>query len=95
MISKLKYILDPLDREVLDRAFDEAWAAVHAKANALIQSGSDEELEALLRRELMEIASFNGLDKRIVEKILSDSAQELAIGLLVSKIAGVGMPMLT
>ena len=32
MISKLKYILDPLDREVLDRAFDEAWAAVHAKA---------------------------------------------------------------
>ena len=35
MISKLKYILDPLDREVLDRAFDEAWAAVHAKANAL------------------------------------------------------------
>jgi hypothetical protein len=71
MISKLKYILDPLDREVLDRAFDEAWAAVHAKANALIES--DEELEALLRRELMEIASFNGLDEQIVQKILSDS----------------------
>ena len=51
MISKLKYILDPLDREFLDRAFDEALAAVHAKANALIESGSDEELEALLRTQ--------------------------------------------
>ena len=73
MISKLKYFLDPLDREVRDRAFDEAWAAVQAKANVLIKSGSDEELEALLRRELMEIASFNGLDEQIVQKILSDS----------------------
>jgi hypothetical protein len=73
MISKLKYVLDPLDREVLDRAFDEAWAAVHAKANVLIESGSDEELEALLPRELMEIATFNGLDEQIVQKILSDS----------------------
>ena len=72
MISKLKYILDPLDREVLDRAFDEALAAVHTKANTLIESGSDEELEALLRRELMEIASFNGLDEQSVQKILSD-----------------------
>ena len=73
MILKLKYILDPLDREFLNRAFDEALAAVHPKANALIESGSDEELEALLRRELMEIASFNGLDEQIVQKILSDS----------------------
>ena len=82
MISKLKYILDPLDREVLDRAFDEAWAAVHAKANALIESGSDEELEALLRRELMEIASFNGLDKQVVQKIFQTvgSTSEPGIG---------------
>ena len=58
--------------------FDEAWAAVHAKANALIESRSDEELEALLRRELMEIASFNGLDGKIVQKILSDSARNRA-----------------
>ena len=72
MFSKLKYILDPLDREVLDRAFDEALAMVHTKANTLIKSGSDEELEALLRRELMEIASFNGLDEQSVQKILSD-----------------------
>ena len=38
-----------------------------------LTSGSDEELEAPLRRELMEIASFNGLDEQIVQKILSDS----------------------
>ena len=77
MFSKLKYILDPLDREVLDRAFDEALATVHTKANTLIKSGSDEELEALLLRELMEIASFNGLDEQSVQKILSDSGLDL------------------
>src|SRR6476661_4775246 len=79
MISKFKRILDPLDREVLERALDEAWAAVHAKANALIESGSDEELEAVLRRELMEIASFNGLDgEQIVQTILSDNDRSLS-----------------
>jgi len=77
MSSKLKYILDPLDRELLDRAFDEAWAAVYAKANALIESGSDEVLETLLRRELMEIASFSGLDEQTVQKILCDSGLDL------------------
>ena len=82
MISKLKKILDPLDREVLDRAFDEALAAVHAKAKALIESGSDEELEALLRRELMEIASFNGLDEQTVQKFfaIAGSISEPGIG---------------
>ena len=99
MISKFKRILDPLDREVLERALDEAWAAAHAKANALIESGSDEELEALLRRELMEIASFNGLDEQIVQKFFpmvgSISKPGIGISLLVSQIAGVGMPMLT
>jgi hypothetical protein len=72
-----RWSLSPLDREVLDRAFDEAWAAVHAKANALIESSSDEELEALLRRELTEIASFNGLDEQIVQKILSYSGLDV------------------
>jgi hypothetical protein len=43
-----------------------------AKAHALIESGSDEVLEALLRRELLEIASFNGLDEQTVQKILCD-----------------------
>jgi len=44
----------------------------------LIESGSDEELEALLRRELMEIASINGLDgEQIVQTILSDNGLDL------------------
>jgi hypothetical protein len=33
------------------------------------KTGSDEELEALLRRELMEIASFNGLDEQSVQRL--------------------------
>jgi hypothetical protein len=44
----------------------------------LIESGSDEELEALLRRELMEIPSINGLDgEQIVQTILSDNGLDL------------------
>ncbi|MGA8435625.1 MAG: hypothetical protein WB713_12700 [Methyloceanibacter sp.] len=56
-------------------------------------------MEALLRRELMEIASFNGLDEQIVQKFFpmvgSISKPGIGISLLVSQIAGVGMPMLT
>ena len=64
----------PCGASILDRAFDKAWAEVHAKNNALIESGSDEDLEALLRRKLMEIASYHGLDgKKIIQKILPDS----------------------
>ena len=55
-------------------------------------------MEALLRRELMEIASFNGLDEQIVQKFFpmvdSISKPGIGIGLLVSKTTGVGMPML-
>ena len=47
------------------------------KRPCIDESGSEEELEALLRRELMEIASFNGLDEQIVQKILSDSELDL------------------
>ena len=38
MISKLKYIPDPLDREVLDRAFDEAVAAAEQSLGTFRQS---------------------------------------------------------
>jgi hypothetical protein len=54
-------------------------------------------MEALLRRELMEIASFNGLDEQIVQKFFpmcSISKPGIGIGLLVSKTTGVGLPML-
>ena len=48
--------LDPLDVEILERAFDAALAVV--KEN---QFDSDEGLETILRRELIEIACFNGV----------------------------------
>jgi hypothetical protein len=48
--------MDPLDLEILERAFDATWTAVKAH-----DFDSDEGLEALLRRELIEIACFNGV----------------------------------
>ena len=48
--------LDPLDRELFQRAFDAASSAV--KADEL---DSDEKLEAALRSELLSIALLNGM----------------------------------
>jgi len=60
MRSTFRRDLDPLDLEILERAFDGAWVAVKEN-NALAHLDSDEELEAALRRELIEIARFNGV----------------------------------
>jgi hypothetical protein len=51
---------DPLDREILERAFDAAWAAVKG-GHAPVDFDSDEGLEGILHRELIEIACFNGV----------------------------------
>jgi hypothetical protein len=51
--------LDPLDLEILERAFDAARAAV--KEGHPTEFDSDEGLEAILRRELIEIAYFSGV----------------------------------
>jgi hypothetical protein len=51
--------LDPLDREILERAFDADLAAPNG--NPSIGFDSDEGLEVILRRELLEIACFNGV----------------------------------
>ena len=48
--------LDPLDRELFQRAFDAACSAV--KADEL---DSDEKLEAALRCELLSLACLNGV----------------------------------
>jgi hypothetical protein len=52
--------LDPLDREILEKAFDAAWTGVK-EGDPLVDFDSDEGLEAILRRELIEIACFNGV----------------------------------
>ena len=55
MVCKSNRVFDPLDLEILERAFDGAWTAFKES-----QFASDTEFEALLHRELTEIAAFNG-----------------------------------
>jgi hypothetical protein len=52
--------LDPLDNEILERAFDASWEAIRSAAQHF-DAESDEELEVELRRELIEIARLNGV----------------------------------
>jgi hypothetical protein len=53
--------LDPLDNEILERAFDATWDAIKGTGHHF-DAESDEELEAALRRELIEIARLNGMN---------------------------------
>ena len=46
--------------EILQRAFEATWAAIKAGGQSF-EFESDEALEAALRRELIEIARFNGV----------------------------------
>ena len=60
MFRSLRHKLDPLDREILEKAFDATWDAV-IENNLPVDLDSDEAFEAILRRELIEIACFNGV----------------------------------
>ncbi len=60
LFRSLRHKLDPLDREILEKAFDATWDAIKG-TNLSIDYDSDEALEAILRRELIEIACFNGV----------------------------------
>ena len=65
-----KNALDPLDREILERAFDVTWEAIKG-GHQHFDADSDEELEAEVRRELVEIARVNGVsDPEILKDIL-------------------------
>jgi hypothetical protein len=55
-----RHELDPLDVEILQRAFDAAWAAIKTNGQ-YFDFESDEALEAALHCELIEIARFNGV----------------------------------
>jgi hypothetical protein len=59
LFRSLRHKLDPLDREILERTFDATLAAV--KDDSPVDVDSDESLEAMLRRELIEIACFTGM----------------------------------
>ena len=60
MFRLLRHKLDPLDREILERTFDATLAVVKGDESP-VTFDSDEDLEAILRRELIEIAHFNGV----------------------------------
>jgi hypothetical protein len=55
-----RHELDPLDVEILQRAFEVTWAAIKASGQSF-DFESDEELEAALHREPIKIARFNGV----------------------------------
>lgn len=61
MFKSLRHEFDPLDREILERAFDATWAAVKGNDRSSVNIDSDEGLEAILRCELIEMAYLNGL----------------------------------
>jgi hypothetical protein len=60
LFRSLRHELDPLDLEILERAFDLTRGAIQARCQPT-DFDSDEGLEAILRRELIEIARFNGV----------------------------------
>jgi hypothetical protein len=62
--------LDPLDNEILERALDATRYAIKTTGQHF-DAESDEELEAALRRELIEIARLNGVrDSETLKDIL-------------------------
>src|SRR4029079_3986885 len=63
--------LDPLDREILERAFDVTWESIK-QSHLHFDADSDKELEAEVRRELVEIARINGVsDPETLKDILT------------------------
>ena len=68
-----KNALDSLDMEILERAFEVTWEAIKG-GHQHFDADSDEELEAEVRRELVEIARVNGVsDPEILKDILLTS----------------------
>lgn len=61
MASNFHDALDPLDLEILERALDGALASLK-EHEARVDLDSDDELEATLRRKLIEIARLNGVN---------------------------------
>ena len=58
LFGSLRHEFDPLDREILERAFYAAWAAIEERA----PSAADERLAAILRCKLIEVADTKRLN---------------------------------
>jgi hypothetical protein len=56
-----RHEFDPLDREILERAFDATLQVVQGNRPSIVNFGGDDGLKTIIRRELIEIAHSNGL----------------------------------
>ena len=72
MLSRVKRDLDPLDLEVVERAFEVASDAIKTKAP--FDPDSDEALEAAMRRELVEMICSTGVSdpEALLDILLAD-----------------------
>jgi len=70
MLSKFRCDLDPLDKEFVERALESAGSAVKQNSSH-IDLESDHQLEAELRRELIELArSYGASGAEILRDVL-------------------------
>jgi hypothetical protein len=60
VVSRFRRDLDPLDIEIVERAFDSLSVATKT-GTILVDPESDEELETALLRELVEMVRFSGV----------------------------------
>jgi hypothetical protein len=72
MVSQFRRDLDPLDIEVVERAFEVASDAIKTKAT--FDPDSDEALEAAMRRELVEMICSTGVSdpEALLDIVLAD-----------------------
>jgi len=72
MLSRIKRDLDPLDLEVVERAFEVASDAIRTEGP--FDPDSDEGLEAAMRRELVEMISSTGVSdpEALLDILLAD-----------------------
>jgi hypothetical protein len=71
LFKSLRHDFDPLDREILERAFYSAWATVKQMERSVALD--DERLAANLRSKLIEIAQANGpIDAEVLRDMLLD-----------------------
>jgi hypothetical protein len=72
LFRALRDQFDPLDREILERAFDATWSAIKDNVSPA-DFDRNEGLDAILRTELIEIACSNGVgDPECLRDILLD-----------------------
>lgn len=81
MVSRFRRDLDPLDLEVVERAFEVVSDAIKIKAP--FDPDSDEALEAALRRELVEMVCSTGVSDPIalLDTLVADLSDRHSTGL--------------